>query len=413
MRARFVAVVMTALAAIAAVPSASPAAPDAPDACKIQRPDGLWPPFYYDDYWNTYTHGGFNSDWIAHPRPVGTIKAIVLFVDFHDFPASAVTQRAPIDYRNPEPYWDFMKAFAPWYDLASYGRLHIDIHPVLKWYRMPHLSTYYRMDYRTSNPARRLSADGQGECNADAVRKADEDGVDFSGYDLLYVVPARNQTSIASSPELNNYTHQIVADGNDLGNGDDGPAGLELRRRDPQRRGLRRPRERTDDQDLIDCVATPLDTSTPGTFTFKVTAHDANGNEAVATRRYAVAAYTQATGAAPGTVPATLALTLGAAASFGAFTPGVGPEYTAQTTANVISTAGDAALAVSDPGHLTNGTFSLPQPLRVELAPNVWSGPVSNGTAAITFRQAIGAGDALRTGSYAKTLTFTLSTTSP
>ena len=33
-------------------------------------------------------------------------------------------------------------------------------------------------------------------------------------------------------------------------------------------------------------------------------------------------------------------------------------EYTAATTANVISTAGDAALSVSDPGHLTNGAFT-------------------------------------------------------
>jgi hypothetical protein len=37
------------------------AAPDPPDACKIERPPGLWPPYFYDDYWNTYTHGGFNS----------------------------------------------------------------------------------------------------------------------------------------------------------------------------------------------------------------------------------------------------------------------------------------------------------------------------------------------------------------
>ena len=47
-----------------------------------------------------------------------------------------------------------------------------------------------------------------------------------------------------------------------------------------------------------------------------------------------------ATSAAPagGTVPATLALTLGRAGIFGAFTPGVAKEYTATTTANVIST---------------------------------------------------------------------------
>jgi hypothetical protein len=59
-----------------------------------------------------------------------------------------------------------------------------------------------------------------------------------------------------------------------------------------------------------------------------------------------------------GTVPATLSLTLGGPASFGAFTPGVQKEYTTLTTANVVSSAGNAALSVSDPGHLTNGAPS-------------------------------------------------------
>src|SRR3954454_16350348 len=74
------------------------------------------------------------------------------------------------------------------------------------------------------------------------------------------------------------------------------------------------------------------------------------------------------TGDVGGTVPATLALTLGAPASFGSFTPGLAKDYTASTTATVISTAGDATLSVADPsatatGHLVNGTFSLPSPL--------------------------------------------------
>ena len=79
----------------------------------------------------------------------------------------------------------------------------------------------------------------------------------------------------------------------------------------------------------------------------------------------------------------------------------------------MISTAGDAALTVSEPGHMTNGAFTLPQPLRVEIAPNAWTGPVSNATSTITFRQAIAANDPLRTGTYSRTLTFTLSTTNP
>ncbi|MDA0183801.1 DUF3616 domain-containing protein [Solirubrobacter phytolaccae] len=114
-----------------------------------------------------------------------------------------------------------------------------------------------------------------------------------------------------------------------------------------------------------------------------------------------------------GSVPATLSLTLGAPATFGAFTPGVEREYTATTKATVISTAGDAALSVSEPGHLTNGAFSLPQPLRVELGRSAWSGPTANEDVPVTFKQAIGANDALRTGAYSKTLTFTLSTTQP
>ena len=112
-------------------------------------------------------------------------------------------------------------------------------------------------------------------------------------------------------------------------------------------------------------------------------------------------------------VPATLALTLGTPPSFGPFQPGVAKEYTAATTANVVSTAGDGMLTVSDPGHLMNGAFTLPEPLRVDIAPNTWSEPVSNATVAIGFKQLVKASDALRTGTYSKTLTFTLSTTNP
>src|SRR5262249_12839536 len=121
---------------------------------------------------------------------------------------------------------------------------------------------------------------------------------------------------------------------------------------------------------------------------------------------------TPANGDVSGTVPAVLALTVGSA-SFGSFVPGVAKEYTATTTANVISTAGDAALTVSDPGHLMNGAFALPSPLGVEFSKSSWTAPTSNEAVTITFRQAIGASDALRIGPYSKTLTFTLSTTTP
>ncbi|HWK29047.1 MAG TPA: M14 family metallopeptidase [Solirubrobacter sp.] len=114
-----------------------------------------------------------------------------------------------------------------------------------------------------------------------------------------------------------------------------------------------------------------------------------------------------------GTVPATLALALGEPATFGTFTPGVARDYTASTTADVVSTAGDAALSVGDPGHLSNGAFTLPSPLEVAFSKSAWSAPVSHDAVTVTFTQHVGADDALRTGTYAKTLTFTLSTTTP
>jgi hypothetical protein len=51
--------------------------------------------------------------------------------------------------------------------------------------------------------------------------------------------------------------------------------------------------------------------------------------------------------------------------------------------------------------------------LRVEITPATWSAPVSNAPVAIVFKQLVKATDALRTGAYSKTLTFTLSTTTP
>jgi hypothetical protein len=141
---------------------------------------------------------------------------------------------------------------------------------------------------------------------------------------------------------------------------------------------------------------------------------------------------------AGGTVPATLALSLGTPATFGAFVPGVAADYNASTSANVISTAGDGTLSVADPsseatGHLVNGTFSLPQPLLAKASSAggtggafaavggsaspttllTYTGPVSNDAVTVDFQQSIGATDALRTGTYSKTLTFTLSTTNP
>ena|GEM_PF-6360779 len=145
----------------------------------------------------------------------------------------------------------------------------------------------------------------------------------------------------------------------------------------------------------------------------------------------------QASGSVGGDVPSTLALSLGgSAADLGTFVPGVQATYSATIAASVLSTAGDATLSVADPsaqspGRLVNGTFALAQPLSVDATDAAhpsgsfaalgagpltllsWAAPASHDAVTIGLRQPIGAGDALRTGSYAKTLTFTLATTTP
>jgi hypothetical protein len=105
--------------------------------------------------------------------------------------------------------------------------------------------------------------------------------------------------------------------------------------------------------------------------------------------------------------------------------------------ATVTSTAADALLTVADPGanpgHLVNGAFVLPQALQASAASPggtagaggavgdsaaptsllTYTGPVTNDQVTMTFKQGIGTTDALRTGAYSKSLTFTLSTTNP
>ena len=141
-----------------------------------------------------------------------------------------------------------------------------------------------------------------------------------------------------------------------------------------------------------------------------------------------------------GDVPSLLQLTVpNNGGSFGTFVPGVARDYNTSLAANVTATTGDAALTVTDPsttaaGKLVNGTFSLASPVGIRalglgdpagtaytplpgdnsaLLLKSWNAPVSNAGLTIGLRQSIGAAEALRAGTYSKTLTFSLSTTTP
>jgi hypothetical protein len=193
-----------------------------------------------------------------------------------------------------------------------------------------------------------------------------------------------------------------------------------------------------------DCTGTVahgsnVDTAAVGSHTFTVTSHDLANNLATETRTYTVEPVTVPVG---GDTPPTLNLTLGSPASFSPFIPGLSGVYSTSMTASVTSTALNAALTVADPGttapgRLVNGTFSLQSPLQAgavstyeyavkpmlpmgsvgtsaaPLALLNYNGPVGLDTVTLNFKQTVAETEALRTGGYSKTLTFTLSTTSP
>ncbi len=149
-------------------------------------------------------------------------------------------------------------------------------------------------------------------------------------------------------------------------------------------------------------------------------------------------------GSVGGNVPGSLALSLGSTnISLGSFNPGAGTTtYSTTVAATATSTAGGAELSASDPssqstGFLVNGTFALANPLKVQAVdggvPAVgvshgyqglgstaspadlldYAGPTRNDPLTIGFAQTIGASEPLRSGTYAKTVVFTLSVTTP
>ncbi|HWM12201.1 MAG TPA: CocE/NonD family hydrolase [Solirubrobacteraceae bacterium] len=197
----------------------------------------------------------------------------------------------------------------------------------------------------------------------------------------------------------------------------------------------------TDNEDpspAVECTPASGSVFAVGTTTVTCTARDAHGNTASDTFEVKVTWVEEDDGDVGGEVPGTLNLSVGGPASFGAFTPGLPLDYFTTLAATVTSSAAKAKLSVADtsttsPGHLVNGAFALPQALQAKAASAggtggdyaaiagadapaqllAYAGPVSNDSVTIDLKQPIGATDALRTGTYGKTLTFTLSTDSP
>jgi M6 family metalloprotease-like protein len=140
-------------------------------------------------------------DWDLFRRPVGTLRAAMLFVDFPD----AVGAGSPSSL-----YERFGPPAAAWLAASSFGKLQLAITPLDHWLRMPSPIS----GYRRVNGA--LEVEAAKRYIADAVAAADP-AVDFAAVDLVLIVPAESASAYPrSSAGIYEPDEAPVADGHAL-----------------------------------------------------------------------------------------------------------------------------------------------------------------------------------------------------
>ena len=132
-------------------------------------------------------------------RPGAQIRAVMLFVDFPNLHSSESTSAI---------YDRMIPRARAWFNEVSYGHVQLDVTPVHQWFRMPgSLGSYGLSDG--------ISWQEHHDYMADAIRAADP-SVDFSAYQVVYVVAAKG-TGVERSPAFQAYPGSgIQADGTEL-----------------------------------------------------------------------------------------------------------------------------------------------------------------------------------------------------
>src|ERR1700694_2955034 len=134
--------------------------------------------------------------------PNSDIQAVMLFVDFPDIQATESTNAL---------YNRMVPQSSKWFDEVSYGRTHLNVTAVHRWFRMPHNFGDYGL-------ADGISWGEQRNYIAAAVAAAN-DSVDFSPYRVIYVVAAKG-TRVERSPAFHAWPGDgIHVDGTELSQG--------------------------------------------------------------------------------------------------------------------------------------------------------------------------------------------------
>jgi M6 family metalloprotease-like protein len=141
-------------------------------------------------------------DFDTWRRPIGVVRAVMLFVDFPDVPATRPADTIFEELGGP--------AASNWLAQSSYGKLSLQIEPLRHWLRMPEPLTAFT----TINGS--LDPDAAKRYIAEAVALADPE-VDFSGVQVVQIVPNPEAKGYPrSSAGIYNPDEGFLADGHVL-----------------------------------------------------------------------------------------------------------------------------------------------------------------------------------------------------
>ncbi|MFF5971789.1 M6 family metalloprotease domain-containing protein [Streptomyces sp. NPDC012769] len=136
----------------------------------------------------------------SYPRPTRTLDAVMVFLSFPD--SQPLTTPAELAA-------DHFPGTADFFERASYGRFTLRAHPQTDWTRMPQDSVAYAI-------RRDWSAEHRAAYLRDAIRAAD-DSVDFSRYDVVYLVADPDAPGVDSdATKVVNLERPLEVDGTEI-----------------------------------------------------------------------------------------------------------------------------------------------------------------------------------------------------
>lgn len=151
-----------------------------------------------------YLNSGFAFDTRWSADLSRDMKAVMIFVDFPN------ARACDCEHSETQYYYDMLADDGmKLYDEMSFGKIRLSVDGVMKWFRMPLADGDYSM-------GRVISAEIHRNYIEEAIRIS-EDEVDYSAYDIVYIVPPENAVNVPYSPTLVSRSHPVKSKSGNIG----------------------------------------------------------------------------------------------------------------------------------------------------------------------------------------------------